>query len=69
MDEFEAFGADGDDAFASAGADPFAAAGGMQMQSQSTDFATEMSMGPRTMSQQDDYTPEELEIIQRVEQE
>ena len=31
MDEFEAFGAEGDDAFASAGnaADPFSAAGGM----------------------------------------
>ena len=46
MDEFEAFGADGgEDAFGGAASDPFAGAGGMQMQSQSTDFTNENSMG------------------------
>tara|TARA_B110001450_G_scaffold222459_1_gene219039 strand:+ start:102 stop:296 length:195 start_codon:yes stop_codon:yes gene_type:complete len=64
MDEFEAFGAaDDGDAFAEAGmtSDPFAA-GGMQMASQEADFSA-----PRGMKH-DDYTPEELEMIEKVAQ-
>ena len=61
MDEFEAFGAaEGDDAFAAAGGDPFAAAGGMQMASQEPDFSA-----PRGQKQ-DDYTPEEEQLIETV---
>ena len=46
-------------------ADPFAMAGGMQMNSQSSMSAPMMAAGPK----HGDYTEEELEIIQRVEQE
>ena len=53
------FDAGDDDAFAAA-SDPFAVAGGMQMNSQT---AAPMMAGPK----HDDYTPEELEIIQRVD--
>ena len=54
----------GDEEFVNApGDDPFAAAGGMQMNNQSNAFA-----GSAPMAQKhDDYTPEELEIIQRVD--
>ena len=64
MDEFEAFGAAEDgDAFAEAGtSDPLAAAGGMQMASQEADFGA-----PRALKH-DDYTPEELELIENVSQ-
>ena len=63
MDEFEAFGApEGDDAFAAAQSDPFAAAGGMQMASQEPDFSAPKSL------KHDDYTPEELQLIEQVNQ-
>ena len=64
MDEFEAFGAaEEGDAFAEAGtSDPFAAAGGMQMASQEADYSA-----PRALKH-DDYTPEELEMIEKVSQ-
>ena len=56
----------GDDEFVAAAEDPFASAGGMQMNMQSNSgFGSSAPMG----SKHDDYTPEELEIIERVEQE
>ena len=74
MDEFGAFDepnnnnlnfdAGEDDAFAAA-SDPFDVAGGMTMNSQSMAAGAPMMAG----SKHDDYTPEEVEIMQRVEQE
>ena len=58
------FDANDDDAFAAA-SDPFAMAGGMQMNAQSNTYASPMMAAPK----HDDYTPEEIEIIQRVETE
>ena len=53
-----------EDAF-SAAQDPFNASGGMQMSSQSQSFAATAPMG----SKHDDLTPEEIEIIERVDSE
>ena len=50
-----------------AGEDPFASAGGMQMNMQSNVYSGGAPMP--SGSKHDDYTPEEMEIIQRVEQE
>ena len=60
------FGGGGDDEFAAA-EDPFASAGGMQMNMQSNSGFG--SGAPMMAAKHDDYTPEELEIIQRVEEE
>ena len=67
MDDFGNFDEDNfdanDDMSYSAPQDPFAAAGGMQMNTQSAAFAAASPLGQK----KDDYTPEEMEIIERVD--